>query len=39
MNTLLEQMKVNIISEDGVIQRIYEKVKTMRHAKDVLEDL
>ena len=28
-----------IISEDGVIQKIYEKVKTMSHAKDVLEDL
>ena len=28
-----------IISEDGVIERVYEKVKTMSHAKDVLKDL
>ena len=28
-----------IISEDGMIERVYEKVKTMSHAKDVLKDL
>ena len=28
-----------IISEDGVIEKVYEKVKTMSHAKDVLKDL
>ena len=28
-----------IISEDGIIEKVYEKVKTMSHAKDVLKDL
>ena len=28
-----------IIDENGIIERVYEKVKTMSHAKDVLKDL
>ena len=28
-----------IIDEDGIIERVYEKVKTMSHAKDILNDL
>ena len=28
-----------IISEDGIIEKVYKKVKTMSHAKDVLKDL
>ena len=28
-----------IISKDGIIEKVYEKVKTMTHAKDVLKDL
>ena len=28
-----------IISEDGIIEKVYEKVKTMSHAKDVLKGL
>ena len=28
-----------IIDENGVIERIYEKVKTLSHAKDILNDL
>ena len=28
-----------IISEDGLIEKIYEKVATKSHAKDILEDL
>ena len=28
-----------IIDENGIIERVYEKVKTMSHAKDILNDL
>jgi len=28
-----------IISEDGVIEKVYEKVATKSHAKDILQDL
>ena len=28
-----------IIDEDGTIDRVYKKVKTMSHAQDVLNDL
>ena len=28
-----------IIDENGIIERVYEKVKTMSHAKDILKDL
>ena len=28
-----------IIDENGIIERVYEKVKTMSHAKDILNDI
>ena len=28
-----------IINESGIIEKVYEKVKTMSHAKDILNDI
>jgi peroxiredoxin Q/BCP len=28
-----------IISEDGIVEKVYEKVATKSHAKDILQDL
>tara|TARA_B100000945_G_scaffold271910_1_gene234083 strand:+ start:455 stop:622 length:168 start_codon:yes stop_codon:yes gene_type:complete len=28
-----------IIDEDGLIEHVYEKIKTISHAKDILRDL
>ena len=28
-----------IINEEGIIEKVYDKVKTISHAKDILKDL
>ena len=28
-----------IINEEGIIEKVYDKVKTISHAKDILQDL